>query len=413
MTRAPGSAFLETMPDPMTRAAAVIPSGASTGSKRPEALFGSDFAGLPTHFKSARGCRLVTAEGRELIDCTMALGAVAIGYADADVVAAVSAAAARGNVAGLSHVLEIEIAERLVELIPCAERVRFLKTGAEGVAAAVRIARAHTTRDRVLGCGYFGWLGWWSAADGVPLGECADFESIPFDDADALERAARAAGDSLAAIVIEPVVERAPGAEWLAAARRACDAVGAVLIFDEVKTGFRVRTGGYQSVAGVLPDLAVFGKAMANGFPLSAVVGNARVMSAANRTWISSTLAGETTALAAARAVLDRHAREDVCAALESTGATMMRAMRGAIDDAAVGGVTVEGIPQMWLTRFAQESDRATFQRAMLDQGVLVKRGAYNFPALAHDASALHAVECAAQSAMRIVRERQTSPAND
>src|SRR5690606_6169884 len=123
------------------RARRVIPGGASTGSKRDAAMYGTALANdLPTHFRRARGCRLETADGRELVDCTMALGAVAFGYADGDVVAAVQAAALDGNVAGLSPLLEIEVAERLIEIIPCAEQVRFLKSGAEATSAALKLA---------------------------------------------------------------------------------------------------------------------------------------------------------------------------------------------------------------------------------------------------------------------------------
>src|SRR5215212_7310456 len=119
------------------RAAAAIVGGASTGSKRPEALYGDSAPALPTHFVRAAGCELTTTGGQTLIDCTMALGAVALGYADPHVTGRVVDAAAAGNVAGLSHVLEVEVAERLCDVIPCAEAVRFLKTGAEAVAAAV------------------------------------------------------------------------------------------------------------------------------------------------------------------------------------------------------------------------------------------------------------------------------------
>ena len=133
------------------RAEQVIPGGASTGSKRSAALYGVAEPDAPTHFVRARGCTVHTADGAELVDLTMALGSVALGYADPGVVRAVQRAAAYGNVAGLSGTREVEIAERLCEVIPCAERVRFLKSGAEGVAAAVRIARAATARRRWLG----------------------------------------------------------------------------------------------------------------------------------------------------------------------------------------------------------------------------------------------------------------------
>lgn len=145
-----------------TRAEKIIVGGASTGSKRFTTLFGDAHGQMPSHYVRASGCRIWTADGRELIDCIMALDAVGLGYAEAAVTQAVIQAAEAGNVAGLSHVLEVDVAERLSDVIPCAERVRFLKSGAEGVDAAVRIARAHTKRAKVIGCGYFGWLDWYT-----------------------------------------------------------------------------------------------------------------------------------------------------------------------------------------------------------------------------------------------------------
>lgn len=387
------------------RAAAVIPGGASTGSKRPDALFGEDADDVPTHFISASGCRVVTAGGTELVDCVMALGAVALGYADEAVTHAVVEAAAQGNAAGLSHTLEVEIAERLCEVIPCAERVRFLKSGAEGVAAAVRIARAHTGRPLVLGCGYFGWLDWYSAGPGVTAGAHADFRTVPFDDSNALEDAARAAGDSLAAIVIEPVIERLPSVEWVAAARRLCDELGAVLIFDEMKTGFRLSTGGYQEFARITPDVAVYGKALANGFPLSAVVGRAKVMEAARRAWISSTLAGESVALAAAGAVLDSHAHGGVCETIQEAGEAMRGAVLEAIAESGVSGVSVRGLAPMWFVDFDDEARRSRFLQIAVSRGVLFKRGAYNYASTAHDDEARSLIHSAATEAFEMLAE--------
>ncbi len=385
------------------RAAAVIPGGASTGSKRPDALFGEDAYDVPTHYVSASGCRLVTAGGTELVDCIMALGAVALGYADEAVTHAVVEAAAQGNVAGLSHTLEVEIAERLCTVIPCAEQVRFLKSGAEGVAAAVRIARAHTGRSLVLGCGYFGWLDWYTEGPGITAGAHADFHAIPFDDADALEDAVRKAGDSLAALVLEPVIERLPSVEWISTARRLCDEGGAVLIFDEMKTGFRLRTGGYQEFVGITPDIGVFGKALANGYPLSAIVGRAGVMDAARRAWISSTLAGESVALAAAGAVLDSHARGGVCEAIWETGDAIRRAVEEAVIESDVRGVSVRGIAPMWLLDFDDESRRSRFLDFAVGRGVLFKRGAYNYASTAHDDEARSLIRSAASDALEML----------
>ena len=383
------------------RAEAVIPGGASTGSKRPASLSGPDDADSAAHFLRASGCEVVTVGGERLLDCTMALGAVALGYADPAVTTNVAQAAAAGNVAGMSSVLEVQVAERLCDVIPCAEQVRFLKSGAEACAAAVRIARTATGRTRVVGAGYFGWLDWWSKdAAGVPGGAHADFTPVPFDDLAALERAADEAGPDLAAIILEPFVERAPSDGWLAGARALCDRTGAVLVFDEIKTGFRVRTGGWQEYAGIEPDLATFGKALANGFPLAAVVGRAAIMDAARDTWISSTLAGESTALAAAMAVLDRHEEEDVCARLWAIGESTLAVVRAAVEASGAGGVSVEGIAPMWMFRFDDDARQDHFLRLARRHGVLFKRGAYNFAALAHDEEAITTIERAASSAL-------------
>ena len=375
------------------RAPDVIPGGASTGSKRVAALYGEGSTVGPTHFVRASGCHVVTPGGRTLIDCTMALGSVAIGYGDESITRAVIQAAAAGNVAGLSHTAEIEVAERLCDIVPCAEQVRFLKSGAEAVAAAVRIARTYTGRNHIVGSGYFGWLDWSSSEPGVPPGVQSAFTPSAFDDIAALESACSRVKGDLAAVVIEPVVERLPSREWLDAARRICDDAGAVLVFDEIKTGFRLRPGGYQEYSGVHPDLATFGKAMANGFPVSAVLGRADVMEAATRTWISSTLAGEATALAAVAAVIAWHERAEVCDTLWRTGEEMMGAVGRAVDAAGVAGISVEGIAPMWFLRFEDPAIESRFLELAVDEGVLFKRGAYNYASLAHDEETIVAIE--------------------
>lgn len=388
------------------RALAVIPGGASTGSKRPDALYGTVETASPTHFISANGCIVTTPGGAELIDCSMALGAVSIGYAEQAVVARVMEAVGSGNTCGLSSILEVEVAERLCEVIPCAEQVRFLKSGAEAMSAAVRLARAYTGRTHIVVSGYFGWHDWAQESDpGVPASVLGHVTRVPFDDEAALRAACGRAGDTLAAVVLEPVVERLPSSQWISAARELCDRLGAVLIFDEMKTGFRLKTGGYQQLSGVEPDLAAFGKALANGFPLAAVVGRADVMQAATRTWISSTLASEASALAAASAVLDWHEQNDVCADLEKIGTEMRDAVENAIRASGLPGVRVRGLPQMWLIEFDDPNLETQFLERAVTHGVLFKRGAYNYPALAHDEQALRDIERVASTTCVELRE--------
>jgi glutamate-1-semialdehyde aminotransferase len=360
------------------RAADAVAGFTSTRSKGPDATFGGP--GGPTHVVRCEGARVQTADGRMLIDWTMALGAVSLGYAHPAVVEATERAVRDGAVGPLPPALEVEVAERLCAAYPGAEQARFFKTGAEAVQAAVRLARVATGRDLVLHCGYHGWLDGAFTGAGVPRAVAETWTPIPFDDIPAVS-AAVGAGALPAAIVIEPVVERAPSAEWLGALRALADASGALLVFDEVKTGFRIARGGAAELWGVRPDLAVLGKALANGFPLAAVVGRADLMVRVKDTWISSTLATEFVSLAAARAVLDVWGTTDVAAHIARIGRAMMDGLRPL---ASSRQREVVGLPAMWFLRFAAEDDERRFLLALVERGVLLKRGAYDFPSLAH-----------------------------
>jgi glutamate-1-semialdehyde 2,1-aminomutase len=174
-----------------------------------------------------------------------------------------------------------------------------------------------------------------------------------------------------------------------------------------MKTGFRLRTGGYQAYADVVPDLAAFGKAMANGYPLAAVVGHRDIMDAARKTWISSTLASEASALAAAAAVLSWHDAADVCESLSTVGADMRRAMNAAIEASGIEGVTVDGIDPMWLLRFDDPQRERRFLELSAEHGVLFKRGAYNYAALAHDEDAVREIEGGASAAFVDLRDEE------
>src|SRR6058998_3575344 len=270
-----------------------VPGFTSTASLRPDALFGPAEPGTdgppPERITRAAGCRVWDEAGREYVDYVMALGAVALGYGHPAVNRAAEQAIAAGVVGPLPPVLEEELADALAMRIPWLEQVRFLKTGAEAVAAAVRIARVATGRERVLGCGYHGWLDWSQGGEGVPAATRALYGEIPFNDVDGTRRLIREAGDRLAVVVVEPVVVIEPAREWLDVVRAETTRVGAVLVFDEIKTAFRVAIGGAAERYGVRPDLAVLGKALANGFPLAVVGGRADVMAGSARTWISST----------------------------------------------------------------------------------------------------------------------------
>ena len=361
----------------------------STGSKRPEALFGGSGDEVPLRMVRSAGCWVLDAEGREYLDFVMALGAVALGYADPEVNRAVQEAVERGTVGSLAPVEEEQLAALLGDAIPMLEEVRFLKSGAEAVAAAVRVARTHTGRDRVLGCGYHGWLDWCSREAGVPDAVRALFDTIPFNDAEASAARIRERGDGLACVVVEPVVDAAPTPEWLAAIREATQHIGAVLIFDEIKTGFRVAHGGAAERWGGSPDLMVLGKAMANGYPLAAFGGRADLMRRVDETWISSTMATEFVSLAAAQAVIRRSREVDLPARLGERGGELFMGLEGLADKFPHRIKRARGIPEMCYLQFADEETSQRVAKGCARRGLLFKRSAYNFVSLAHDAGAV------------------------
>jgi len=359
-----------------------IPGFTSTASKRPDALFGE-----PERMVRAAGCRVWDEQGREYVDYVMALGAVALGYGHPAVNAAARGAIDAGVAGPLPPVVEEEFAEALARRIPWLEAVRFFKTGAEAVAAAVRLARVATGREAVLGCGYHGWLDWCQGdgTEGVPRGTRRLFGELPFNDLDATRERIRKAGDLLAAVVIEPVVVAQPRPEWLALLRAETERAGAVLVFDEIKTGFRLAIGGAAERYGVRPDLAVFGKAMANGFPLAAAGGRADLVAGVSRTWISSTLATEAVALAAGQATLEVFEREAVCDHLRRAGVRLLDGLRRLHETHPRVVTGVAGLPEMCFLHYASDEIARRVTAGCARRGVLFKRTAYNFVSLAHD----------------------------
>lgn len=361
----------------------------STGSKRPEVLFGDSDPLLPLRMVRSHGCRIEDENGREYLDFIMALGAVSLGYGHPEVNRAVVDAVERGGIGPVSPRDEAELAAELGRAMPGLEEVRFLKTGAEAVAAAVRLARVATGREQLLGCGYHGWLDWCTDNAGVPAAVRALYGVLPFNDAEAARARIRSLGDRLAGVVVEPVIDEAPGREWLETLREETRRVGALLIFDEIKTAFRVGPAGAAGRWGGEPDLLVLGKALANGYPLAAVGGPSRVMRHVSDTWISSTMATEFVSFAAARATLRVSREQRVPEHLARTGTRLMEGLArlaARFPDRIAG---VGGIPEMCYLRYHDEEFSQRVAQGSARKGLLFKRNAYNFVSLAHDEAIL------------------------
>lgn len=357
----------------------------STGSKRPDILFGALDPDLPSRMVRSSGCRVWDENDREFIDYIMGLGSVALGYGNSEVTRAAVEAVEDGVVGPLAPVLEEDLASQISSLMPWVEQVRFLKTGAEAMAAAVRLARVVTGRDRILGCGYHGWLDWCQSAEGVPSSTQDLYGRLPFNDAAGSRQLIRAAGDALAAVAFEPVIHREPDPEWLAVLREETERIGALLIVDEIKTVCRLAVGGACERYGIRPDLVVMGKALANGFPLAAVGGRSQVMAGVTRTWISSTLATEFVSLAAARATLDVMVARQVPQHLGRVGARLRDGLILLQQEHPELVTDVRGIPEMCFLQYADEAVSHAVTAGCAGAGLLFKRSAYNFVSLEHD----------------------------
>ena len=301
-----------------TRAKRVIPGGNMLLSKRPEMFLPEQW---PAYFSKAKGCRVWDLDGRELIDMTiMGVGANTLGYGDDRVDAAVLDTVARGNMSTLNAPEEVELAERLVAMHPWAEMARFARTGGEANAVAIRIARAASGRDGVAICGYHGWHDWYLASNlgaddslaghllpgldpaGVPKNLRGTVFPFAFNDIAALE--AQVATGQIGVIMMEVSRNYDPSPDYLRQVRALASANGIVLIFDECTSGFRQSFGGLHKLYGVDPDMAVFGKALGNGYAVTAVIGRRSVMEAAQNSFISSTFWTERIGSAAALATL-------------------------------------------------------------------------------------------------------------
>jgi glutamate-1-semialdehyde 2,1-aminomutase len=381
----------------------LIPGGTQLLSKRPE-MFAPDQ--WPPYYREAHGCEVVDLDGRSYVDMSiMGVGACLLGYNHPEVTAAVIARVQAGSMATLNCPEEVELARLLVELHPWAENVRYVRTGGEAMAVAVRIARAATGRDLVAFCGYHGWHDWYLAANRAPAGSEDRLQghllpglsprgvpsqlagtALPFayNQLDPLAEIVRREGPRVAAVVMEPTrsVEPAPG--FLEGVRELCDQSGAVLVFDEITIGWRLALGGAHLRFGVAPDIAVFAKALGNGHPMAAVIGRARVMQAAQESFISSTYWTEGVGLAAALATVRKFCSLELPAHLAALGT---RFRQGLAEIAARHGVRLKlaGYPALTTLAF-DYPDALALQTLltvrMLKHGILAGPGFY--PCLAH-----------------------------
>ncbi|MCG8637449.1 MAG: aminotransferase class III-fold pyridoxal phosphate-dependent enzyme [Desulfobacterales bacterium] len=294
-------------------AKALIPSASQTYSKNYKYYCEG---AAPAFLERGNGALVTDVDGNQYLDFILGLGPVTIGYNNPEINGAIVRQLEKGISFSQPHPLEVRLAEKIVEIVPCAEMVKFLKNGSDATAAAVRLARAYTGRDLVFCSGYHGFHDWYVGATvnnrGVPDAVAGLTKTFPYNRIRELERLFEEHPGQAACVVMEPVSMEIPEEGYLETVRRLCDENGAVLVFDEVVTGFRVAMGGAQEYYGVTPDLCTMGKGIANGMPLSLVAGKKEIMSVIDSgAFVSTTFGGETLSLAAALATIEIMEREN------------------------------------------------------------------------------------------------------
>jgi glutamate-1-semialdehyde 2,1-aminomutase len=375
--------------DMQKRAKHIIPGMTQLLSKRPD-MFS---AGVwPGYYQKAKGVEIWDLDGNHYIDMSIAgIGANILGYADPDVDEAVQTAIKYGNSCSLNCTEEVELAELLCEIHPWAEMVRYTRTGGESMAVAIRIARAHTSKDKIAFCGYHGWHDWYLAANlkaadaldehllpglspkGVPKGLTGTALPFQYNHLEELEAIVAQNRQDLAAIVMEPIRDEQPKLGFLDGVRTLADEIGAVLVIDEISAAFRMNTGGAHLNLGISPDIAVFSKAMGNGYPIGAIIGKAKVMDIVQDTFISSTFWTERIGPSAALACIKKHREVNAGAYLMTIGEQVQQGWKqcGEQNDLSIH---VGGIPPLSHFVFEYEDAltiKALFVQLMLEKGFL------------------------------------------
>jgi glutamate-1-semialdehyde 2,1-aminomutase len=372
-----------------------IPGGTQLLSKRPEMFLPEQW---PAYYSQAKGVEVWDLDGNRYVDMSInGVGACILGAGDADVDNAVREAINRGSMSTLNVPEEVYLAELLCELHPWAEMVRYARGGGEAMAVAVRIARAHTGRDKVAFCGYHGWHDWYLAANlseeaaldghllpglapaGVPRGLYSTAIPFRYNRLDELKAIVGRNPGEIAAVIMEPLRDSDPEPGFLEGVREIATETGAVLVIDEVSAGLRLNTGGAHLLFNLEPDVAVFAKAISNGYPMAAIIGKGSVMDTVQSTFISSTYWTDRIGPTAALATISKH-RE--CAAATHLIRIGKKVQEGWLDTARKAGLSVNVGGMYPMSHFVIEHEdsqvaHTLFTQIMLEKGFLASRGFY------------------------------------
>ncbi len=335
----------------------------------------------PLFIERGKGAKVWDIDGNEYIDFVNSLAAVTIGYCDNDIDNAIKLQMQNGITFSLPHKLETQFAQKLIALIPCAQKVRFGKNGTDATSAAIRLARAFTNKEHIAVCGYHGWQDWYIASTSRDLGVPNMVKNLThtflYNDISSLELLF--SKHQLAAVILEPMNTDYPKNNFLQKVKALTHKHNAILIFDETVTGFRLHIGGAQALFDVTPDLATFGKGMANGMPLSAIVGREKIMATMENIFFSSTFGGETLSLAAAHATINKYQKYNITEHFKMLGEQLITRLQTIIKKYKANNIfSVSGHPA-WSFLHIKENltysvleIKTLFLQEMFKRGILI-----------------------------------------
>jgi len=332
----------------------------------------------PFFIEKGKGARVWDVDGNEYVDFVNALAAVTLGYCDKDIDGAVQEQMKSGVTFSLPHKLEMEVAEKLIQIIPCAEKVRFAKNGTDATSAAVRIARAYTGKEHIAVCGYHGWQDWYIGSTtrdlGVPQSVKELTHKFEYNNIQSLEKIFQE--QELACVIMEPMNIEYPKNGFLKGVKELAHKNNALFILDETVTGFRYSLGGAQELFDVMPDLATFGKGMTNGYPLSAVVGSSEVMQKVEDIFFSGTFGGETLSLAAASSIIDKYKKKQVIEHFSEVGTYLLEQLNQLIDNKGLSAIFwTSGHPSWSFLHIKEQEKYNTFEIKTFFLQEMFKRG--------------------------------------
>ncbi|ABI67555.1 aminotransferase class III-fold pyridoxal phosphate-dependent enzyme [Syntrophomonas wolfei] len=364
----------------LERALKSIPLGTQTFSKSKTQY---PYGVSPYFIKKGKGSHVWDVDDNEYIDFINGLASVTLGYNDHDVNAAVLEQLDNGVTFSLPHPLEFIVAEKIIEIVPCAEMVRFGKNGSDATAGAIRLARAYTHRDHVAVCGYHGWQDWYIGSTarnlGVPESTRRLTHIFTYNNIESLRLIFKQWPEQLAAVIMEPMNSTEPKNDFLLMVEELTHQNGALFIFDETITGFRYANGGAQEFFGITPDLATFGKGMSNGYPLSAVAGRADIMQLMEEVFFSFTFGGEALSLAAANATMTKLQEEPVLETMKNQGLKVIKGVEKLLAENGLQDViSITGHPSWAFLNFCDIPSytlwelKTLFLQEMFSRGILI-----------------------------------------